>query len=116
MSDKKGIDVLLSKVPDLKKPARVFLTVLYVLCLGALCGLFFFYADRLVWDAPMLSQLAMALVVTGISYLHFRVVEGYREKHGPLAYRYCFYHLMVPYLVTWYACFFHPGIGLPSPI
>ena len=56
----------------------------------------------------ILSQLLMALIVTGVSYIHFRVVDGYRERYGALAYRYYFYHLMVPYLVTWYACFFHP--------
>jgi protein-S-isoprenylcysteine O-methyltransferase Ste14 len=50
----------------------------------------------------------MALIVTAISYMHFKIVDGYREKHGPLAYRYYFYQLMIPYLVTWYACFFHP--------
>ncbi|MGD8458410.1 MAG: methyltransferase, partial [Anaerolineales bacterium] len=55
-----------------------------------------------------LSQFLMALVTTVISYLHFKMVEGYREKYGALAYRYYFYHLMIPYLVAWYACFFHP--------
>jgi protein-S-isoprenylcysteine O-methyltransferase Ste14 len=108
MFDKQTIEVFVDKVPDLKSPGKVFLTVLYVLCLGALCAVFFFYVDRIAWYAPILSQLAMALIVTAISYIHFKVVDGYREKHGSLAYRYYFYHLMLPYLVTWYACFFHP--------
>jgi protein-S-isoprenylcysteine O-methyltransferase Ste14 len=108
MFDEQSLGVFVEKVPDLKKPGAVFLTVLYFLFLGALCAVFFFYVDRLAWFAPILSQLAMALIVTAISYIHFKVVDGYRQKYGPLAYRYYFYHLMIPYLVTWYACFFHP--------
>jgi protein-S-isoprenylcysteine O-methyltransferase Ste14 len=50
----------------------------------------------------------MCLVVTAISFVHFALARTYREKYGPMAYRYFFYHLMIPYLVTWYACFFHP--------
>lgn len=108
MFDKQRVEVFVDKVPDLRSPGKVFLTVLYALSLSALCGVFFFTVDRLAWYAPILSQLAMALIVTGISYLHFQLVGYYRERHGRLAYRYYFYHLMVPYLVTWYACFFHP--------
>lgn len=108
MVDKQIVEVFVDKVPDLKSPGKVFLTVLYALSLGTLCGMFFFTVDRLAWYGPILSQLAMALIVTIISYLHFELVDYYRERYGRLAYRYYFYHLMVPYLVTWYACFFHP--------
>ncbi len=108
MFDKESLKIFVEKVPDLKNAGAVFLTVLYFAFLGALCAVFFFYVDRLAWYAPILSQLVMALIVTAISYIHFRVVAGYRQRYGPLAYRYYFYHLMVPYLVTWYACFFHP--------
>jgi protein-S-isoprenylcysteine O-methyltransferase Ste14 len=108
MFNKESIELFIAKVPDLRKPGMVVLTVFYTLCLAALSGLFFFHVDRLAWYAPLLSQLAMALVVTAISYVHLKVAARYRQKHGPLAYRYFFYHLMIPYLVTWYACFFHP--------
>lgn len=108
MFDKQTIEVFIGKVPDLKNPGKVLLTVLYILCLGALCAVFFFYVDRLAWYAPILSQFAMALIVTAISYIRFKVVDGYREKYGSLAYRYYFYRLILPCLVTWYACFFHP--------
>ena len=50
----------------------------------------------------------MALVVAVIGYMHFKKAGIYREKYGVLAYRYFFYYFMIPYLVTWYACFFHP--------
>ncbi|MGD8457463.1 MAG: hypothetical protein PVF83_13860, partial [Anaerolineales bacterium] len=102
MFDKQTLEVFIDKVPDLKNPGKVLLTVLYFLFLGALSALFFFYVDRLSWYAPILSQFLMALVTTVISYLHFKMVEGYREKYGALAYRYYFYHLMIPYLVAWY--------------
>lgn len=106
--DKQSLEIFVSKVPDLKNPGKVFLTVLYMLSLAALCALFFFYVDRLAWYGPILSQLAMALAVTAVSYIHIKAADGYRKRYGPLAYRYYFYHLMIPYLVTWYACFFHP--------
>ena len=108
MFDKNSFRIFLSKVPDLKNPWKAFLTVVYVLFLGLLCGVFFYYTDRLAPYAAIFSQLVMALVVTIISYVHFKKAGAYREKFGALAYRYFFYHLMIPYLVTWYACFFHP--------
>ena len=108
MFDKESLDLFIAKVPDFRKPGMIVLTVLYALFLSALCGLFFFYVDRLAWYAPLVSQLAMALVVAVISYVHLKVAARYRQKHGPLAYRCFFYQWMIPYLVTWYACFFHP--------
>ena len=56
----------------------------------------------------MASQALMCLIVTAISAIHFVRARAYRKKYGAMAYRYFFYHLMIPYLVTWYACFFHP--------
>jgi protein-S-isoprenylcysteine O-methyltransferase Ste14 len=50
----------------------------------------------------------MALLTAAISYLHFRLVGWYRARYGALAYQPYFYHLMLPYLVAWYACVFHP--------
>jgi protein-S-isoprenylcysteine O-methyltransferase Ste14 len=108
MIDKEAVSIFLDKVPDLRNPWRVFLTVIYLVLLGLLCGAFFFYIDRLAPYAPLTSQTIMALIVTAISYIHFKKASAYREKYGPLAYSYFFYHLMIPYLVTWYACFFHP--------
>jgi protein-S-isoprenylcysteine O-methyltransferase Ste14 len=108
MFDQQSIDIFLEKVPDLRNPWKALLTVAYVLVLSAICGLFFYYVDRLTPYAALISQLVMALLVTLIGYLHFQKAEVYRQRYGALAYRYFFYHFMVPYLVTWYACFFHP--------
>ncbi len=108
MFDQRSFKAFLDKVPDLKNPMGVLFTVLYILGLSALCAGFFYYVDGLAWYAPILSQTMMALVVVAISFVHFKVVDHYRARYGPLAYRYYFYHLMIPYLVTWYACFFHP--------
>ena len=94
MFDRKLIEIFLSKVPDLRNPWKALITVVYVLILGILCGAFFYYIDRLAPYAAILSQLVIALVVTIISYVHFKKAGEYREKFGSLAYRYFFYHLM----------------------
>jgi protein-S-isoprenylcysteine O-methyltransferase Ste14 len=113
--NKEAVQVLLEKVPDLRVPWKVLLTVLYTASLGCLCGLFFHYVDRQGGGAPLISQGIMALLTAAISWLHFRLAGWYRDRYGPLAYRAYFYHLMLPYLVAWYACFFHPlFIGGPA--
>jgi protein-S-isoprenylcysteine O-methyltransferase Ste14 len=116
MFDKRELEIFISKVPDLKNPGKVILLVIYLLTLIALCSLFFIYVDRLTWYASILSQLAMALIVTAIGYRHFRVIDGYRKRYGPIAYQPYLYRLMLPYLVTWYACFFHPLFVSGSPL
>ena len=108
MFNKEAMLVLLEKVPDLKSLWKVLLTVLYVVFLSLLCVLFFRYIDHLGRVAPLISQGIMALLTALISWLHFKLAGWYRDRYGPLAYRYYFYHLMLPYLVAWYACFFHP--------
>ena len=108
MFDRESIEVFLTKVPDLRSPWRVVLTLLYVLLWAAACGAFFYFVDRLTPYGPLISQTVMCLVVTAISIIHFLQARAYRERYGAMAYRYFFYHLMIPYLVTWYACFFHP--------
>lgn len=108
MFNREAIEVLIGKVPALKSPWKVALTVLYALCLAILCVLFFSCIDGLGQYAPLISQLVMALLTALIGYLHFKLVDWYRARYGPLAYQPYFYHLMLPYLVAWYACFFHP--------
>lgn len=108
MFSKKAIKVLIEKVPALKSPWNVLFTVLYVVFLAILCVLFFSYVNSLGQYAPLVSQLIMALLTALISYLHFKLVDWYRERYGSLAYQPYFYHLMLPYLVAWYACVFHP--------
>ncbi len=108
MFDRESLEIFLSKVPDLRSPWRVLLTVVYALGVAFLCGVFFAFLNRLAPYAPLISQFVMAMIVVAIGYIHFKTASAYRERYGALAYRYYFYHLMIPYLVTWYACFFHP--------
>lgn len=108
MFNREAIGILLDKVPDLMSPWGILLTMLYTAFLALLCGLFFTLVDRLSLYAPLVSQLVLALITALIAYLHFRLVNWYRDRYGQKAYRYYFYHLMLPYLVAWYACFFHP--------
>lgn len=108
MFNQDALLILLDKVPDLKSPWGILVTMLYTALLAFLCALFFMRVDRLGPYAPLASQLVMALLTVLISYVHFQVVDRYRRRYGALAYRHYFYHLMLPYLVAWYACFFHP--------
>jgi protein-S-isoprenylcysteine O-methyltransferase Ste14 len=108
MFDKDSIDIFLNKVPDLRNPLKAFLTVVYVFFVALMCIIFFRTLNSLGLIAPIISQFVMALVVLIIAYLHFIKAPEYRVQYGALAYRFYFYRYMIPYLVTWYACFFHP--------
>lgn len=108
MFNREAFGILLDKVPDLTSPWGILLTMLYAAFLAFLCTLFFTVVNRLGPYAPLVSQLVMAAITVLLSYLHFRLVDRYRQRYGSLAYRHYFYHLMLPYLVAWYACFFHP--------
>lgn len=108
MFNSEAAAVLLEKVPDLKRPVGILLTVLYTLALCGVCVVFFYAVDRMGPAAALVSQTIMALIVVLISYLHFVLAPRYRQRYGEMAYRYYFYHFMLPYLVTWYAVFFHP--------
>ena len=96
MFNKEALGILLEKVPDLASPWGILLTMLYTVFLGFLCYLFFATVDRLSPYAPLASQMVMAAITVLISYLHFRLVDRYRQRYGSLAYRYYFYHLMLP--------------------
>ena len=72
------------------------------------CIFFFWLFDSLVWYAPLISQLIIAAVCTVISYLHMKNAKKYRERYGERAYRYFFFHFIVPIFATWYALLVHP--------
>ncbi|MFX1265220.1 MAG: methyltransferase family protein [Promethearchaeota archaeon] len=108
MSDKKGVKILKEKVPDLQTSRGKILAAAYILVAFSGCLLFFLWIDSLVWYGPLVSQLSMALIGTAFSIAHFRTAARYRETYGDSAYRYHFYHYVIPILVTWYACCFHP--------
>ena len=104
----KELAVFLDKVPALRKPGVIFLTLLYLLILIAGCILFFSLFHRIGGFGPLLGQILMAAVTVLLGYVHLRSAGAYRKKYGSLAYQAHFYHLMLPILVAWYACCFHP--------
>ncbi len=97
------------KVPILKKPLFAILTTLYSLGLIVLLVLFFYFINRIDWWGPLVSQGIISVVVTLIGLIHFVFTSKFRKKYGDLAYQKFFYIFMLPYLFTWYACFFHPA-------
>lgn len=108
MSHREDIDLFISKVPALKNPLNVVLTILYILALSVGCFVYFYLLNPLAVWMPVVTQFVMALVVVWISWRHLSRAEAYRKQYGDLAYQPYFYRLMIPYLVTWYAVFFHP--------
>jgi protein-S-isoprenylcysteine O-methyltransferase Ste14 len=109
MFNNNDLVVFLDKVPALRSPWKAILTVLYVVALSAICVLFFNFIDASGIYAPLISQFVMAIVIIVLEIIHLRTAAAYRVKHGALAYQVHFYHLMLPILITWYACCFHPA-------
>ncbi len=107
--DTKDMKLFIEKIPLLKKPLYVLLTILYLLSLTSLTVLFFYFADRIEWWGPILSQGIMCIIVSILGHLHFRFASFYRKKYKDLAYQRFFFVFILPYLVTWYGCFFHPA-------
>jgi protein-S-isoprenylcysteine O-methyltransferase Ste14 len=107
--DTKDLKIFIEKVPILKKPLYVFLTILYSAGLIALSIIFFYKVNSIEWWGPILSQAIMCLIVCIIGFLHFSFASVFRKKYQNLAYQRFFYVFILPYLITWYACFFHPA-------
>ncbi len=107
--DTKDLKLFIEKVPLLKKKRYIFLTILYMVSLIALSVSFFYFINVIEWWGPLLSQGIISIIVTFIGLLHFRFAPRFRKKYEELAYQRFFYVFILPYLVTWYACFFHPA-------
>lgn len=108
MFHQQDLQVLLEKVPALRKRWKILLTGLYLVALSTVCVWFFWLVDRQGSYTPFISQLVMALVTVLLEFIHLRRARAYRNRYGNLAYQVHFYHLILPILVTWYACCFHP--------
>ena len=107
--DTKDMKLFIEKVPILKKPLYVLLTILYLIGLITLTVFFFYLINKVVWWGPLLSQAIMSVIVCTIGILHFRYASIYRRKYPDLAYQRFLYVFILPYLVAWYGCFFHPA-------
>ena len=105
----KGMKLFLEKVPILKKPLYVILTVLYLFSLTTLTVLFFYFINKTAWWAPIMSQAIMCIIVCIIGILHFRYAKIYRRKYQNLAYQKFLYVFVLPYIIAWYGCFYHPA-------
>jgi len=101
--------LFMEKVPLLKKPLYVFFTILYLLGLISLTVLFFYFINGIEWWGALLSQGVMCIIVCIFGILHFKYANIYRRKYKNLAYQRFFFVFILPYLVTWYGCFFHPA-------
>lgn len=109
MFNRQAYDVFFAKIPAFKSPWYAFLTFIYVVALSAACVAYFYLINRTAPYAPLVSQLIMASIVIVLEAYHLKTASSYREKYGALAYQYHFYQLMIPILVTWHACCFHPA-------
>lgn len=107
--NKEDFKLFLEKVPLLRKWQYAFLTILYVLGLIAISVLFFYFANRVEWWGPLLSQAIMTVITCIIGLLHFSYAPIYRKKYQDLAYQRFLYMFILPYLIAWYGCFFHPA-------
>lgn len=105
---KEEYQIFISKVPALRNKVKAILTILYILSLIVFLVIYFYYIDQIAWFMPIITQTLVSAIVILISYFHIKKAEDYRKKHRELAYQKFFYHYMIPYLVTWYALFFHP--------
>jgi len=107
MAQKKGYELLKEKVPEFRSPWKstaIFIIwfLLFLVCIG-----FFIWFNGLVWYGALISQF-VALVCSAFAYDHMKNAKRYREKYGELAYRYFFFHFIMPIFATWFACIFHP--------
>ncbi len=104
----KGYELLKEKVPAFQTPWKSAAIITGWVLLFLLCMLFFWWIDSFAWYVPLVSQLFVAVICTGLAYLHMKNARKYREKYGERAYRNFFFHFIVPIFATWYALEFHP--------
>jgi len=108
MAQKKGYELLKEKVPEFRSPWKSTAIFIVWFLLFLVCILFFLWVDGLVWSGALISQLIVALMCSAFAYGHIKNAGRYREKYGELAYRYFFFHFIMPIFATWFACMFHP--------
>ena len=110
MVSKKGYELLKEKVPDFKNPLiAIFIFICWILLFSGIM-VFFWWFDSLFSFGPVLSQFLIAVTCTVFAYIHIQAPKRYRKKYRELAYRYFFFHFIVPIFATWYAMILHPLI------
>jgi len=107
MSQKTGFNLLKEKVPEFKNPLKMgFIITLSILVFITIL-IFFWWFDNLGWYGAIISQLILVLITIIYFYGFATNAKTYREKYGVLAYRYFFFHYVIPVLITGNACIFH---------
>ena len=110
MVQRKGYELLKEKIPEFRSPWKSIIIFVIWLLLFLVCIIFFLWFDGLVWYGALISQLIVALVCSAFAYGHMKNAKKYREKYRELAYRYFFFHFIMPIFATWFACLCHPLI------
>ncbi|NHJ01853.1 MAG: isoprenylcysteine carboxylmethyltransferase family protein [Candidatus Heimdallarchaeota archaeon] len=107
MSQITGFNLLKEKVPEFRNPLKMgFIITLSILVFCSILILFWLF-DSLGWYGTIISQLIL-VIITIIFFYGFAVkAKTYREKYEVLAYRYFFFHYVIPVLITGNACIFH---------
>lgn len=111
-----GYELLKEKVPEFQTPWKSVAILTGWVVLFLLCLLFLWWFDSYAWYAPLVSQFILAVVCTGFAYAHMKNAQKYREKYGEHAYRYFFFHYIVPIFALWYAMSFHPLLVGGQPL
>lgn len=108
MGRKEGFELLKEKVAEFRSLWKGIAIFLVWFLLFLVCVVFFLWFDGLMSYGALISQFIVALVCSAFVYGYFKNASRYREKYGDLAYRYFFFHFVMPLFATWFACTFHP--------
>ena len=111
-----GYNLLKEKVPEFQTPWKGAVILTGWVVLFFVCVLFFWWFDSYAWYFPLISQLSVAAVCTGFAYAHMKNAATYRKKYKEQAYRYFFFHFIVPIFATWYALSIHPLLVKGEPL
>ncbi|MFW9992935.1 MAG: methyltransferase family protein [Candidatus Odinarchaeota archaeon] len=107
MSQIKSFSLMREKVPEFRNPLTMGVTITLSILGFTVIMLFFWWFDGLVWYGAMISQLIFVIIATIFFYGFATQAGAYREKYGDQAYRYFFFYLVIPVLITGNACIFH---------
>ncbi|MFX0067031.1 MAG: methyltransferase family protein [Candidatus Hermodarchaeota archaeon] len=107
MSQKTGFNLLKEKVPEFRNPLKMGVIITLSILVFVTILIFFWWFDGLGWYGAIISQLILVLITIIFFYGFTTKAKAYRKKHGVLAYRYFFFHYVIPVLITGNACIFH---------
>ena len=105
---RQAYDLLRSRVPDFRNPWKgLFVLGVSLAAFGVCMGLFLLF-DSLFPYGALVSQASVALAGAALAYRYYRRPERYQGEDERESYRLILYRHVIPILVTWYVCCFHP--------